>query len=409
MIKMDLFECAWRELRRRKLRTSINVIGYTLAVAIMVVLISAIVYSKQTSNAILNNTGTHFIASIPANLPACSLCSLKLSTEKDEGFVVYGVPTKLISTKFIDKVNQIPAVKSASACLLYRFKDKNGDIFTVAGFDSRNDVAVSTTCCAVTDVVSGRFLMPEENGKVMLEEAYATQKQLNIGNKITIAGSTFTVVGIINPGIRPAKADVYMHFNEAEWIINKSIKPSPINNEANVILVETKSSKLQEKAMSDMKNLLPGLIFSSYACYKPASKVMGINESAVYLLVIIIGIFTIMLSIKSQLSSVIERRRDIGILKAIGWTDGDVVLQILTESLIQALLGGIIGCLISPIILILIPVKTLIGIESPLHISISPLVLVAGLLLAIFGGIIAGIFPSFVASHQRPADSLRSI
>jgi len=406
---MDLLECAWRELKRRKLRTSINVIGYILAVAIMVVLISAIVYSKQSANDILNDTGTHFIASIPANLPACSLCSLKFSTEKDEGFVVYGVPTKLISTKFINEVNQIPAVKSASACLFYRFKDKNRDIFTVAGFDPRNDEAVSTTCCSATDVISGRFLMPGESDRVMLDEAYARLKQLKPGDKIIVAGSPFTIVGIINPGIRPAKADVYMHFSEAERLINKSIKPSPIHNEANLILVETKSSKLQEKAMSDMKNLLPGLIFSSYACYKPASKVMGINESAVYLLIIVIGIFTIALAIKSQLSSVIERRRDIGILKAIGWTDGDVVFQILTESLIQALLGGIIGCTISPIILMLMPVKALIGIEAPLRINTSPLVLIAGLLLAIFGGIIAGIFPSFVASRQRPADTLRSI
>ena len=200
-----------------------------------------------------------------------------------------------------------------------------------------------------------------------------------------------------------------MHFDEVKRIINKRIKPSPIHNEANLILVETKSSKLQEKAMSEMKNLLPGLIFSSYACYKPAAKVMGINESAVYLLVIIIGIFTIALVIKSQLSSIIERRRDIGILKAIGWTDGDVISQILAESIIQALIGGIIGCLISPVILMFLPVKTLIGIDANIHIGISPLVLVASLLLSLLGGIIAGIFPAFVASRQRPAEALRSI
>jgi putative ABC transport system permease protein len=135
---------------------------------------------------------------------------------------------------------------------------------------------------------------------------------------------------------------------------------------------------------------------------------MGINESAAYLLVMAIGIFTVVLALKSQLSSVIERRRDIGILKAIGWTDGDVVSQILTESIIQSLIGGIIGCLISSIILIIVPVRMLIGIETQAYINISPLFLVAGLLLAILGGIIAGIFPAYAASRQRPANSLRS-
>ena len=408
MSVVDVLECAWRELKRRKLRTFINVIGYILAVTIMVVLISAIVYSKQSANDILNNTGTHFIASVPANLPSCSLCSVKLSSEKDEGFVVYGVATKLISTKFVDEVNQVPAVKNASACLLYRFKDKNGDLFTVAGFDPRNDEAVNTTCCAENDVVSGRFLTSDESGRIMLDEAYAQLKQLIPNDKITIAGSTFTIVGIINPGIRPAKADVYMHFDNAERVINKRMKSPPVHNEANVILVETKSSKRQEEAIAEIKKLIPNLVFSSYACYKPAAKVMGINESAAYLLVMAIGIFTVVLALKSQLSSVIERRRDIGILKAIGWTDGDVVSQILTESIIQSLIGGIIGCLISLIILIIVPIRMLIGIETQAYINISPLFLVAGLLLAILGGIIAGIFPAYVASRQRPANSLRS-
>lgn len=406
---MDLLRFALRELKRRRLRTLTNILGYTLAVAIMIMLVNAIVYSKQMADYILTSTGTHFIASVPANLPSCPQCSLKLPDDKDEGFVVYGVPTKLISVNFIDEVRKISAVKDSSACLLYRFRNDKGEISSIAGFDPINNVAVATTTCAKTDVISGRFLMPDDKDKVMLEESYAKLREFKPGDRLNIAKDQFIVVGIVNPGIRPAKADIYMHFDDAKRIINKRMGKSPIHNEANVILVETKSSKLQEEAINSMKKLLPYLVFSSYACYKPASTVMGINENSAYLLLIIIGVSTIALALRSQLSSIIERRRDIGILKTIGWTDGDVVKQIFFESIIQAFIGGLIGCIISPLILMVIPSKFIVSTATSSYISISPIIMLVGLALAIIGGIVAGVFAALSASRHRPADTLRSI
>lgn len=406
----DILECAFRELMRRKMRTLANILGYLLALAIMVILINAIVYSKHASDNILNGTGTHFIASIPANIPTCSLCTIKSPENKDEGFVVYGIPTKIISTKAIKQAKEIEYIKDASPCLLYRLRNKkDGHIFTINGFDPDNNIAVNTTTCAETDVINGRFLMSNEKGSVMLEEAYAKLYQLNPNDKINIGGDSFTIVGVINPGIRPAKADVYMHFDEAEQVINKQLKSSKLHDEANVILVETASSKVQREAMRAMQGIIPELIFSSYACYQPASKVMGINESSVWIITLIIGIFTIALSLKSQLSSVVERRHDIGILKAIGWTDGNVVSQILAESILQAIIGGILGCIVAVIALIFIPAKAIIGVETSTRIGISPLIIIVGLLLALLGGIIAGLIPAFIASKQRPAELLRSL
>ncbi len=406
----DTLECALRELRRRKMRTITNIIGYSLAVAIMVIMINSIVYSKNASNNILNSTGTHFIASVPANIPTCSLCSIKTPENKDEGFVVYGVSTKLISTEFVNQVNKIQYIKDALLALLYRLRSKtDGHIFTINGFSPTNNIAVRTTTCAETDIVSGRFITPTEDGVVMLEEAYAKLHNLNPDDSIDVAGFEFKVVGIINPGIRPAKADVYMHFDEAEKVINTQLETSKLNNEANVILVETASSRVQKEAMSAMRDIIPELVFSSYGCYQPASTVMGINENSVWLIAIIVGVFTVALSLKSQLSSVIERRRDIGILKAIGWTDGNVVSQILAESILQAIIGGLLGCILSVIILMLIPPKIIIGIDISGRIGISNLVLVAGFLLALLGGIIAGLIPAFIASRQRPSESLRSL
>ena len=102
----DLWECAWRELKRRKTRTLTNIFGYLLAAAIMVVVVGALLYSKEATSSILNRVGTRFIAFVPAHIPSCPECSAKSPDEESEGFVAYGVATNLITniTNFVDKV-----------------------------------------------------------------------------------------------------------------------------------------------------------------------------------------------------------------------------------------------------------------------------------------------------------------
>ncbi|HUT32248.1 MAG TPA: FtsX-like permease family protein [Planctomycetota bacterium] len=406
----DVWDCAWRELRRRRGRTAANVLGYLLAVATAVVVITALRFSTQAAARVLDSTGTHFVAFAPAVLPACAECSVKTPEEKGEGFVACGVSTHLVPVDLAGKVKQLPAVADASPYLCFRFKDPgDGHSFTVGGFDPRNTTAVGTTCCAATDIVSGRFPRPEEQGVVLLEEAYARLRHAGPGDRVAIAGATFPVVGVVNPGIRPAKADIYMPFRDAEEAINRRLGATPLRGEANVLLVEVASAKVQDEAIRAVRRLHPGLVVSSYACYRPAAQVMGMNEGAAWLLTIIVAVAAVALSLKSQLAAVLERRREIGILKAIGWTDGNIVSQLLAESVLQAALGGLLGCALAAAFLGLAPVGALSGVEGAARVALSPVVMFAGVLLALLGGVVAGAIPALRAARQRPAEALRSI
>jgi putative ABC transport system permease protein len=226
---------------------------------------------------------------------------------------------------------------------------------------------------------------------------------------VSIAGATLPVVGVINPGIRPAKADVYMHYSDAEEVINRRLGGTPLRGEANVLLVEVASAKVQDEAIRAVRQLHPGLVVSSYACYRPAAQVMGMNEGATWLLTVILAVAAVALSLKSQLASVLERRREIGILKAIGWTDGNIVSQLLAESVLQAALGGLLGCALAAAFLGLAPVGALSGVGGAARVALSPVVMLAGVLLALLGGVIAGAIPALRAARQRPAEALRSI
>jgi putative ABC transport system permease protein len=407
----DTMKCAIRELTRRRNRTIANIIGYTLAVTAMVVLVSVLFFSRDTAGQVLTSTGTHFIAFnslTKCNKGQTGHCFENTKDSKREGFVANGVKTKMLSSVWIPDIKKLPAVKDASAYLSFRFMDpQDGHQFVVGGFDPQSK-AVATTCCAESDIVEGRFLTANDKKMVMLEQAYSINKDKHANDIINIAGVPFTIIGVVNPGIRPAKADVYMHFDEAEKVISRRTVV-PLKNEMNIVLVEVKSSKLQKEAMKEVQSVIPDLVISSYACWKPAATVMGMNEKSVWLLAILLCLATVSLALRSQWASVIERRRDIGIMKAIGWTNRVVVEQILTESMLQALIGGVAGCIIALLILLLIPAQYILGGTESMVVALSPLVFVSGLALSLLGGAIAGILPARYAANQSPADALRQL
>lgn len=400
-------EYALRELRRRKARTFVNITGHIMAVGLMFVLMTWLQYSRKSSEAILGKVGTHFIVFAPSE-HCCPGITLPDSTE---GFVAMGVTTKLFPANYVDKVKSLSTIKDASPYLSFRFRDpKDHHLFTVGGFDPAKPVSVGSTTCAPTDLVSGRFIKPEDKQVAMLEMAYAQAQSLKTGGKIKIAGEDFTIISIVAPATRPAKADVYMHIRDAERIITKRGVPVfKYTDKVNVVLVEVKNSKVQAQAVLSVKAIDPELMVSGFACYAPAAKVMGMNEKAVWLLTLIIGLGVLVFSLKSQLSSVIERQHDIGILKAIGWSNRNVVSQIIWESVIQSVIGGIIGIMLAVLLVLFVPTGTITGVQENIKMPVAPLLIIIFLALSVIGGIIAGFFPALRASRKRPADALRNL
>lgn len=338
----------------------------------------------------------------------CTGCAKKPIDIRNEAFLANTVVTKLLPISLVGEVRKhSDLIQDASPYLLYRFKhDLDGHLFTVGGFDPANDQAVGTTCCAKGDITEGVFIKPGDSGLVLLEQGYAVGHGLKTGDSVLVASETFRAAGIVNPGVRPAKADIYMIFHDAERVINRRIK-SPLLQEMNILLVQVTDSQKQEAAIEKVKSIMQEGVATSYACYKPAVEVMGMNEMSVWLISVVLGMGAVFLSMKSQLASVVERRHDIGILKAIGWTNNLVVRQILLESGIQAFLGGILGCTTGVILIYFVPIKAMIGIQARLDPSVSPIVLISALFLAAIGGITAGALPAWSAARQNPADELR--
>jgi putative ABC transport system permease protein len=109
----------------------------------------------------------------------------------------------------------------------------------------------------------------------------------------------------------------------------------------------------------------------------------------------------------TTMMSVIERTREIGIIKSIGGRRSHVLTIFMTESVLIALIGGILGCILTIGVVI-----SLTGIvEStygfPLAYSFQPWIFIAGIGLAAGIGALAGAFPSWRAASVKPVEALR--
>jgi ABC-type antimicrobial peptide transport system permease subunit len=97
------------------------------------------------------------------------------------------------------------------------------------------------------------------------------------------------------------------------------------------------------------------------------------------------------------------------LLKSIGWSNRNVVRQILVESAIQSVMGGILGCLIAVAWMLLTPAGVLGFDGISLHFSGLIILSMVGLCISFLAGFIAGVIPACWAARQEPAVMLKSL
>ena len=403
----DSLYAAWREVRRRRLRSLGVIAGYALAAAAMIVLLSLIRLQHDSAAEVLAGTGTHFIAFAPYGAPEYSCPECTPIGGSTEGFYAETVSTALLPFSLVRAVSQLAVVRDASPYLLFRFqKPETGSLVTAGGFDTKNTVAVRTTTCAPSNVVSGRFLQPGETGSVMVEEAYSKSAGLEVGDSIILGAARLTVVGVVNTGIRPVKADVYMTLEDLQVLIEKRID-APLWRRFNILLVEAGSALQQKAAMDEVQRLIgQSGILSTYNCYIQAAQVMGMEASSLRILTVVIILLVVMFSAKTQYASILERRREIGILKSIGWSNRNIAGQVIWEGLFLSFAGFVIGAVAAAAGLLIYQV---FGIPAAADgVRLFGDIFLAALIVVPAGGIVAGCIPAYMAARQNPAEALRS-
>jgi putative ABC transport system permease protein len=354
--------------------------------------------------------GTHFIVYTPAE--GYVGCCIPGEGAAGEGFFAAGVMSQPLSSDLVGEVATLNGVEDVSPYISFRaYNSEKNRYFIFGGFDPAHLVSVNATACSLRDLVTGSFLKEDDRDVVMLNKNYADMENLSIGDTVEIYGQEFNIIGIVNPKIRPARADIYMHISDAAELVESKVPPSFLFSDIpyNVILVEVASATAQNDVIAEIREIDDSVYIYSFGCYVPASRVMNVNEQTLWFITIVVFAAIVLFSMRTQMASVLERKHDIGILKAIGWPNKVIVGQILFESLAQALIGGFLGCLLALLVVTFVPLHLIVGQTYLASVNIPASLIPLGILLSAVGGIVAGIIPALNAAKKYPAEALRHV
>lgn len=413
-----------KELKRHFWRTFLSISGYIIATAFIILIIAVTRNNEKDSANILKGTGTHFIIYVPSgvpynNVPFDATCCadpefcISASGEKVSGndfkygsLYSDGVYTKLLSRNFLNQIKQVKGVRDASPYLLYRkYEEKYKSEISIGGMEP-NSIATQNNVCAPNDLIEGK-LLPSDTSEIVAEEAFVRAFDLHLGDTINFCSKKLNLVGIINSGVKPGKADLYSTFENLKDILKDQLKLNMSGFDLNVILVEVEDSRNQAEVMEAIKIQNQYASLSSYNCYKPAANVMSIIGKASAILYGIIFLFLIIFAAKTQTTALIERLREIGILKSMGWSNYRLGSQVVAGSMIHALIGSIVGSILSLIILYVLNHFQIQSIETS-AITIRWTQILFVWVLSLTGALLASLFPIYKIFRLSAGDIMRN-
>ena len=96
-----------------------------------------------------------------------------------------------------------------------------------------------------------------------------------------------------------------------------------------------------------------------------------------------------------------DRIKEIGALKAVGWTNSNIVKMVMYESLALGVVGGIVGLMVG------FGIDVFLNSQFGLPYSITPMLLLEAFSFAVLLGLVGGLYPAYIASKADPIESLR--
>jgi putative ABC transport system permease protein len=259
-----------------------------------------------------------------------------------------------------------------------------------------------------TTVARGRFLNEATAQEPVAVLGAAAARRLGInrlfaGQRIWLGGQWFYVVGILAPAKLAPSIDssVMIGFAAAEAYLGFNGLPSTIYVRAETDDIAEVRDLLGRTANPEAPNEVnvgrPSAALVARAAAESALNTLFLGLGAVALLVGAIGVANIMVI------SVLERRSEIGLRRALGATKQHILVQFLSESIVLALIGGVIGEAAGVI------TTAAYASAKDWAIVVPPLALGGGIGAALLIGVIAGLLPAMKAARMPPREALWSI
>jgi putative ABC transport system permease protein len=387
----DLFRVASIGLRSRRLRASLSALGIAIGIAAMVAVLGISESSKANLLQALDRLGTNLLV-----------------VEAGGGFVGNqdaALPTTAETMlRRIGPVEEVSSVTSVDATVLRTDlapSDQTGGITVKAADTQLLDTLVG-------EMADGEWLDEARAGLPVVVLGSVTAERLGItdvgdGVQVWLGGQWFTVIGIMEPlelapdldtsaviGRDIAIAD--LGAAEAPGTVYLRTDPDEVDDVQAVIAPTANPENPDQVDVSR-----PSDAIEARAAASNAFTALFLGLGAVALLVGGVGIANVMVI------SVLERRSEIGLRRALGATRRHVSVQFLSEALLLSAAGGLAGVILGA------GVTAVYDLARGWEIVVPAVGLAGGIVAALVIGAVAGLYPATRAARLAPTEALRTV
>jgi len=313
---------------------------------------------------------------------------------------------EFFNEKEIKKLSNVNHIKNISKSLIIWNFEKNG-FTTIEGIEPNSEIYIKRA----SQIYKGRFLNKDDSDKAVVEKHFARFNHLSVGKNIILGNKSFEIVGTLasEDNSQIFSSNIYLNVDDAQNLIgNKKF------NQIYLSLNKLSNEKLVKNEIKKFNNEI--VILSANSISASLSNVINIYRKFYYLGTGIIILIVVLILLKINTINLLERKKDIGILRAVGWTKKNIIKQITTELFIQTIIGFFIGLIISFIILSLFGQitiqtagsglnKTVVSI--PISISLTSMVEYFIMILAV--SLLVSFILAKKISEIKPSENLRSL
>jgi putative ABC transport system permease protein len=386
----ELMGVAVQGLRTRRLRASLSALGIAIGIGAMVAVVGVSASSQANLLSTIDKLGTNLLTVAP-------------------GQTFFGQNEVLPDTA-LGTINHMGAVQTSSA--VYQLSDATVRRTPYVPEEQTGGIGIDATDPGLLRAVGGELAAgsfinsSNENFPTVVLGAQAAKtlqiQSLNGHIQVFLGGTWFNVVGVLKPVILDPGLDstAFIGLPIAERLFRAQPSPSEIYVRADVGQVKQVSNLLA--ATADPQNpdgvqvSRPSDALEARAAAKGQFTTLLLGLGAVALLVGAIGIANIMVI------SVLERRGEIGLRRALGATRRHISSQFLAESALLAALGGVAGLLLGALATLVYSLAQ----NQPMVVPTYALIAAPAAGLAIGG--IAGLYPAAKAARLSPTEALRA-
>ena len=383
----DLVPTGTVGLRSRKLRACLSGLGIAIGIAAMISVLGVTRSSQSDLLAQLDSLGTNLLTVVNGEDREGVETPLPPSAAPMIGLVPHVLsvaPTAQVTTAAVYANDHVPSGQTGGRAV------RAGDASLLAALDG--------------SLLTGRFVGGGPVPVTVLgSEAASTLGITGTGNRVWITGHWFTVVGILRP--LPYAPEInrsaLVSFPAAARYLGYDGTPSRLYIRTDTEHVTDVADRLAATANpldpSRVGVNRPSDALTAQLEVEAAGGALILGLGAIALVVGAIGIANVMVV------SVLERRGEIGLRRALGATRAHIAAQFLTESVVLSALGGAAGIGAG------VAVTAVVARRHGWAVLVPAEALWGGLVVSLVAGVVAGLYPALRAARVPPAEALRTV